>query len=697
MKTEINHRTLVLKSAASGAINKLKTTPRQTTHLKRIFLSLAGLTLFASASFAQNVTVTGSTGADGSYATLKAAFDALNANTTQTGNAITVSIDGDTTETASAVLNQPSGGSWTTLTISPSATHTISGSITGPLIDLNGADNVTINGTGGLTIENTTNDATASTIRFINDATNNTVQNCNIKGSGTSATLGTIFFSTGTATGNDGNIINSNNIASSGSTFATNAIYSLGTSAAIDNSGNTISANNISDYFNAALVSVGINLGATGNSAWTITNNKLFQTANRTFTTANTHNGINIGVGSGYTISGNTIGFANASGTGTTNLLGITTAGTFSGTFPSSYLLGTATLNATRYIAINASFTAGGAVSNIQNNTIAGFALLTSSGATTTNGVWCGININSGNANIGTTTANTIGATSGSGGAGTGSIYAACSTTGSVAVGIYATSANTVSIQNNTIGAVDSVGTTQRRQVHSTVLTPREQACSPSTAIFVGNTTADNIRTGYTLSGANLSNAGTLTSTTGSGTSVFIRGATTGATLSLNSNTLRNFATSSTAQAVTGITSTGANTTSVTINTNALGTQSAWAGSEYAFANSGRLRGINLTGSGAATTHSIQTVMISGELPIRCQVRVLIPYINCTCSSPAGDTTIACNTFTNLNVNTTGSCNFHLDNATPQTSTGTKNTNNNSIVTAFNKQELAASGSVFYY
>ena len=116
------------------------------------------------------VTVAGSTGADGNYTTLKGAFDALNANTTQTGNTITVTIGLDTVETASAVLNQPSGGSWTSLAIVPSGTRSVSGSIAGPLIDLNGADNVNINGAfggGGLTIDNSSATATASTIRFI--------------------------------------------------------------------------------------------------------------------------------------------------------------------------------------------------------------------------------------------------------------------------------------------------------------------------------------------------------------------------------------------------------------------------------------------------------------------------------------------------------------------------------------------------
>src|ERR1700674_660725 len=69
--------------------------------MRKVFLPVLGLILFASASSAQNVTVSGSTGANSTYATLKAAFDALNANTNQTGNTIIVSIVGNTTEAAS--------------------------------------------------------------------------------------------------------------------------------------------------------------------------------------------------------------------------------------------------------------------------------------------------------------------------------------------------------------------------------------------------------------------------------------------------------------------------------------------------------------------------------------------------------------------------------------------------------------------
>src|SRR5205823_11719104 len=124
---------------------------------------------------------------------------------------------------------------------------------------------------------------------------------------------------------------------------------------------------------------------------------------------------------------------------------------------------------------------------------------------------WCAINVTSGNANIGTTTGNTIGATSGNG-----SVYTATTTTGGTAVGIFATSTNTISIQNNTIGALDAVGTTASVAGGFTGIDTAGAAGGfTMNSNIPGNTTADNIRTGYTLSCAKLLNAGTLTSTTG--------------------------------------------------------------------------------------------------------------------------------------------------------------------------------------
>ena len=270
------------------------------------------------------------------YATLALGFSAINGGTLHLGT-ITIDVCGDTTETGTgASLNQVAGV--TSVVISPAggAARTISGAITAgnPLINLNGADNVTINGlnTGGnsLTISNTTvaNTVGTSTIRFIGDASTNIVTNTTILGSSTSTTgtaTGTIFFSTGTTTGNDNNTISNNNIGPAGANLPSKAIVASGTSSAIENDNALISGNNIFDYFFAGGNHTGINI-LTGNEAWTISNNKFYQTATRTFTTtASRHSAITLNnTTGGFTIIGNTIGFASSAGTGTYTITGTT-------------------------------------------------------------------------------------------------------------------------------------------------------------------------------------------------------------------------------------------------------------------------------------------------------------------------------------------------------------------------------------
>ena len=68
---------------------------------------------------------------------------------------------------------------------------------------------------------------------------------------------------------------------------------------------------------------------------------------------------------------------------------------------------------ATRFAGINISAGTTATASSIQNNTIGNITLNTSSGASTANGIICGINITAGNANVGTVTGNTIGAATG--------------------------------------------------------------------------------------------------------------------------------------------------------------------------------------------------------------------------------------------------------------------------------------------
>ena len=218
------------------------------------------------------VTITGANGiADGTgYTTLKAAFDAINAQADQNGKNIQIQINSSTTETASAVLNQPATASWTSLTIYPtSPSVSISGNFAADLIDLNGADNVTINGklnkTGtpkSLTMiqsyANSTN--VTSTIRFYNDALNNTISYCTIQGSCLKSNTGVVFFDTGTTTGNTGNTISFNDFKMAGTTSPLNVIFSKGSSSSILNSGNTIDSNNFfSLYTGTTLTVININ------------------------------------------------------------------------------------------------------------------------------------------------------------------------------------------------------------------------------------------------------------------------------------------------------------------------------------------------------------------------------------------------------------------------------------------------------
>jgi len=580
---------------------------RKSSYKLVIFAIALFFVSLAASNASSQITVAGSTAADGPYTTLGGAFTAINGSA-QTGNVISISVSADTTEGVSAILN---AGTWTSVTISPTGggARTISGAIAGHLVDLNGADNVKFDGLNvagnALTISNTSTAIAASTIRFIADATNNTVTNSSIlgaTGAAGSSGFGVIYFATGTTTGNDGNQITNNNISSNAGGNPINGIYSFGTSTAIDNSGITISGNNISDYFNAGGATSGINVNS-ASSTWTITNNRLFQTATRTYTTSNTHNGINVLVGSGYTITGNTLGYANSAGTGTTSLVGNTVA--LAG-FPTAYTA-SGTANATRYIAINGVFTAGGTVSNIQNNTVAGYALYTSSGATTTTGIFCGICVTSGNVNIGTTSGNSIGTASSS-------IYAATTTSGGVISGIYVTSANTVNIQNNTIQNLDSMGTTASV---AGGIKGIEAAGTVGPVVIssntVGNATNPNLRMGNLTTGASLSNIGTTFGTaTGLATFQGILNANSGASITIGGpgvgNVVRNAnlnsTSTSTSNRLVGISSSAGN---VVATDNSVSNLTTLSGSTSAISTPSNL-GISVGGTVGGQTIARNTV-----------------------------------------------------------------------------------------
>jgi hypothetical protein len=355
------------------------------------------------------VTATAATAGPTDYPTVKAAFDAINAGTHQ--GSVIIWIFGDTTEAASAVLNASGSGAaiYTSILMLPSgATRTVSGAIAAgsPLIDLNGADNVTIDGVnaGGaaLVLSNTTVSATAgtSTVRFIGGATNDKVTNCSILGSSTASTTaagGNVLFSTSTvAGGNSNNTVSKNNIGPAGANLPIKGLMGLGSAAPNANSNNVVDNNNIFDFFGTGGIAVaGVSIQGNNNN-WTISNNRIYQTAPRTFTTtALRYSGVLVAsAGNTFTISGNTIGFGAANGTGTTTITGSS--------------------NEFRGIVLTNS-----GLCSIQGNTISGINQTSSRASATTDlapfiAIQSGSSATDAPANIGNVAGNTIGSLDGS-------------------------------------------------------------------------------------------------------------------------------------------------------------------------------------------------------------------------------------------------------------------------------------------
>ncbi|MCX6210071.1 MAG: hypothetical protein NTZ59_11410 [Bacteroidetes bacterium] len=446
---------------------------------------------------------------------------------------------------------------------------------------------------------------------------------------------------------------------------------------------------------------MGVNLASTGNSGWTITNNKLYQTANRVYSSGNTHIGISAGVGSGYTITGNTIGYANSNGTGATNMIGNPTPLT-SGTFPTAYVLA-GTANATRFVAINAAFTAGGANSLIQSNVINGINIYSSNAAgtpsTSATGTLVGINVQSGNATIGganTSLRNTLGATSGNSAI---SVHAA--TAGSNFAGIFANTANTISVQNNTIGAIDVIGISSSTAGGFIGFDAGSSGSGSGSISFtnniVGNTTTDNIRVGYLLSGSNLGTGGTLTSASGTSAIIGFRCISTNASVIVTNNTINGIVTSGSVTTFAGITTSGSmlgTGLTTNISSNSLGTSTLGL-IRYAVANSGAFTGISRTNTASVTTNTVNNYLQNNDfrgITHTVAGTNSFTYINVSGATASSDSTnISNNTFTNLNLNTTGSNSFIVSSYTVA-ATGKRVVNNNSIVTGFRNTTSNAAG-----
>src|SRR5450759_207746 len=226
-------------------------------------------------------------GSGGTYSTLSEAFTAINEGNL-TGDII-LQIISSITETTTAVVYQNGyngTADYTSVTIYPNGSgYILDGDIDGPLIDLNGAGNVTIdgrvNGTGSakdLIITNISTGTSASTIQFSESASTNTLKYCIIKGSETGLSGGVILFSTSsTGSGNNGNTIENNDITCDVAGRPINAVYSSGTSGS-ENSGNIIRNNNIYNFLNHGTASNGLFFSSYTTNC-TISGNSFYETA----------------------------------------------------------------------------------------------------------------------------------------------------------------------------------------------------------------------------------------------------------------------------------------------------------------------------------------------------------------------------------------------------------------------------------
>ena len=169
------------------------------------------------------------------YASLNAAFTAINAGTHQ--GIINVEVCGNTTESASAILNSGAvaPASYSSVTVRPvGGSRIIEGTLSTSTVKLNGADNVTIDGRIGgvgsnrdLTIRNNSGAAGAAAVWLAsvaagNGASNNTIRNLEIAGgsdtsSSSNSTFGIIMCGTAitvssNGTDNDNNSILANRV-----------------------------------------------------------------------------------------------------------------------------------------------------------------------------------------------------------------------------------------------------------------------------------------------------------------------------------------------------------------------------------------------------------------------------------------------------------------------------------------------------
>ncbi|NIK73370.1 hypothetical protein FHS56_000856 [Thermonema lapsum] len=287
-----------------------------------ILITLFNISLHAQVS----VTATAGT-SNGSYTTLKAAIDAINAGTHK-GN-INIQITGNTTETAGISINASGNGSanYISITIRPQGgVRTIAASFNGPLLTLNGCQNVTIdgqyNGGRGLIFSHNFGGTYDYALLFTNGASNNIVRYCNFRAGQSHIDRGVITLLANNSNAIQNNIIEYNAVYHAPSYFPTNGIVAIATDANGKVRNNKIQHNYIYNFYSPNKPTAGIRFNfsaASPNLSYgnQILNNRIYQTSSRDYSSNDTHRGIYLQGGGSYTVSNNVIGFSSGNGMGT--------------------------------------------------------------------------------------------------------------------------------------------------------------------------------------------------------------------------------------------------------------------------------------------------------------------------------------------------------------------------------------------
>ncbi|HZV69060.1 MAG TPA: hypothetical protein VFG10_05925 [Saprospiraceae bacterium] len=159
-------------------------------------------------------------------------------------------------------------------------------------------------------------------------------------------------------------------------------------------------------------------------------------------------------------------------------------------------------------------------------------------------------------------------------------------------------------------------------------------------------------------------------------------------TLNMNSNVLRGNTSTATSGGFTGISNTGSVVTAINMNSNQIGNAGGGA-ITFSAATSGAVLALNCSGGASTCTTTIQSNDIRGIVH---SVAGSSTHTYILSTGTPLSLNVNNNTFTNLNVSTTGSATF-LSHSYSMPAGGTQTFNNNSIVTAYNKGSVG--GTVF--